>query len=113
MESIVSCPTLDCSSLFVVDKKAKKRKEDGESTSYYSLRRLLFYKAPLEKGTDKRRVWCDSCTKAFCLVCRRNWVQGKKGFRTITESQRRNGVFYGANVAPPSEVRSKRGWKHS
>ncbi|GMH77334.1 hypothetical protein TrRE_jg4436 [Triparma retinervis] len=104
MEAVVSCPTVDCTGLFVADARKRRSKTDRECKSYYSIFRLT-YRPPMKNGNDKRRVWCDLCKAGFCIVCRRKWTQPRKRFREMTEQQR-HGVFYGPNVTPPTDTHS-------
>ncbi|KAJ1455081.1 hypothetical protein M885DRAFT_521027 [Pelagophyceae sp. CCMP2097] len=88
-DDIVRCPGIDCDNLWVVKRDRRAAKVVNEPTKTYNIRLWGFYAPPRnDDGGDDRRIFCESCNKAFCSVCRRNWQQAKRGHRPPMEHLR-------------------------
>jgi len=77
-EEVLRCPGLDCANLWLVDRNARRNKRQREPRWLWNPVARAFYSPPVSGSSDARRVYCDSCRKAFCAVCRRPWTQLKK-----------------------------------
>ena len=86
-EEILRCPGLNCTNLWVVDRRQRALKSNREPRYLWNPMARLFYSPPLcggdkkknETKTDARRIYCNHCRKAFCAICRRPWRQIAKG----------------------------------
>lgn len=86
---ILRCPGIDCDNFFLV--KGRQEKLRNEPTWYWNpLSRKWLYRSPCSRdGGDARRIYCQSCRKAFCSLCRRSWQQPRKGYRVVRDDAQR------------------------
>jgi len=107
-EEVVECPGLDCDVMWVMPQGLRKAKADHEPVHPWSPRAWSFFYSTWSPGDgsgqgacapDPRRVWCDHCEKAYCLVCRRQWEQPRKGYRPTAVDLR----FQGPRHKPPMD----------